>query len=1013
MSRPGRRASAIARGLGAIVVLAAVLAGLPVLLAEVGGSPLPRHIPDLAQITSSLARRDNGTLFLGAVRDIAWVAWAVFALATLAEAQAALRRRPAPRRLAGLGGMQNTAARLIALAALTFSSPAGILLTAAHQPGPVATATPLPPSGEAASVAPHEATLMTDSGGLSPARSFRVVSVRPGDCLWTIAERYLGAGDRYPEIVRLNIGRDMGRGQTFTNPALIMPGWRLRLPGGAHNRTSHDSRTQPATGLGHHQGHSSRDPLFSAPHTAAPATSPAADASPVAHAPAAPAPAAAAPDPTSVGPRATEHAATNSPGSGLTGHAPGGEEQATQHYLEVYAAGILTGGVLTALARMRHRQRQHRKLGRRIRLPADRAALQAEQSLRAAATPEHLHALTLRSALRELAARTIDAGSALPGIAGLHLTPDLLEVLLTSPAASPPAPFTPAPDGLGMRWHLQLPAMAPATGEEDDDAGDMLPGLVTAGLTDAGGYLLLDLEPLQVTTCTGPASLVDRVLATLAAELATSQLSGWYELVLVGCAELEVVEGRAQSSASFDEALDLLEARARDPGRRDGVAGVSDIRLRRVTDPDGTHLTLLVSRIVPTARDMRRLLQVAGTGGIAALVAGGASDWDQPPPANIALAADPQRPGGILAHISPLQITVRPQPLSREDYRALGSLFAAAADPGDVGADEPPYTGYGAPSWLPAASSLRPQPTQDVDAPDSGGDLGTLELEDASSPQEEPPPARDPAVPAAGPVTEAVSPCEPGPPRSAGLTVAILGPFTATGPRGPFQGAQAELVLALALSGPAGLSMSALRTMLGEDPDHPKSGDAVRQIIARTRRQAGLADDGREWVEHTGGGHYVLHEAARLDWDRFRSLADQGMRASSREHLADALALVRGEPFTGCFPWWLETPLIETVRAEIVDTADMLAGLHLAAGDTAGSARAARTGLAADRAAEQLWRALMRAEDAAGNLGGVRAAWQQCLDAIGEIAPDGDPHPDTVSLYRQLTGGPRQPVGLS
>jgi hypothetical protein len=55
-------------------------------------------------------------------------------------------------------------------------------------------------------------------------------------------------------------------------------------------------------------------------------------------------------------------------------------------------------------------------------------------------------------------------------------------------------------------------------------------------------------------------------------------------------------------------------------------------------------------------------------------------------------------------------------------------------------------------------------------------------------------------------------------------------------------------------------------------------------------------------------------------------------------------------------------------------------------------------------AAEQLWRALMRAEDAAGNRAGVHEAWQRCLAAVAEVAVDGQPHPDTLVLYRQLTG---------
>jgi DNA-binding SARP family transcriptional activator len=95
------------------------------------------------------------------------------------------------------------------------------------------------------------------------------------------------------------------------------------------------------------------------------------------------------------------------------------------------------------------------------------------------------------------------------------------------------------------------------------------------------------------------------------------------------------------------------------------------------------------------------------------------------------------------------------------------------------------------------------------------------------------------------------------------------------------------------------------------------------------------------------------------------------------------------------------------VRAQIVDAAEMLAELELAAGDPSASARAARTGLSGDTAAEPLWRAVMRAEHAAGNLAGVREAWSRCLDTMTDIAADGEPHPDTAALYQQLTGGGR------
>jgi hypothetical protein len=89
--------TAAVRGGFALLILAAVVIGLPVLLLKLGGDPLPSHVPAWHQVTGALLHKDNGTLFLGAVRDVAWIAWALFTVAVLAEAQAALRGRKAPR----------------------------------------------------------------------------------------------------------------------------------------------------------------------------------------------------------------------------------------------------------------------------------------------------------------------------------------------------------------------------------------------------------------------------------------------------------------------------------------------------------------------------------------------------------------------------------------------------------------------------------------------------------------------------------------------------------------------------------------------------------------------------------------------------------------------------------------------------------------------------------------------------------------------------------------------------
>jgi nucleoid-associated protein YgaU len=56
------------------------------------------------------------------------------------------------------------------------------------------------------------------------------VTVRPGDSLWRIAERRTGNGTAWLDLWRANRGVRMAGGRRFTDPDLILPGWRLRLP---------------------------------------------------------------------------------------------------------------------------------------------------------------------------------------------------------------------------------------------------------------------------------------------------------------------------------------------------------------------------------------------------------------------------------------------------------------------------------------------------------------------------------------------------------------------------------------------------------------------------------------------------------------------------------------------------------------------------------------------------------------------------------------------------------------
>jgi len=932
------RARAAATGLAALTVLAALVVGLPLVLYRFGGAPLPGRIPGWHDLAARLARRDEGGTALAVIRGCAWLAWLLFTACVLAEAQAAVRGRRAPR--LRLGGLQGAAAQLVALAALAFTAPAAIA-------SPVAAVSPVA----------LDSMATPDSAPIGPA-----VTVQAGDCLWSLAQRYLGAGDRYPEIAALNYGRAMGDGEVFTDPSLIRPGWRLLLPAGAVSGPAPPA-TQTA---GSHSGHATSDPQYRQRHRTAnrhEGNGPARTRSPSSGAAVVP------------GPARTDGGAVSRPLAEQAGGLP-----AVPRIPEttVFVTGALAGAILTSLTRMRLRQRQERRRGRRIALPGREDVLAAEQRLHAGAPGEPVG--TLRHALACLETGLLATGQRLPGIVGLHVTPDLLEVLLTSPAEEgPPAPYVVSPGRQGMCWQLVLPA---AAGPETEC--HLMPGLITAGATD-DGYLLLDLEASQVTGCDGPPELVGQVISTVATELVTGQWSSWPDLILVGCDELAPL-GRAEHCATVDCALSQLEERCAKVAARIAEHGPADVRELRLAEPDDEDwgLTILISRAEPSADELTRLLDLAveSWGGLAALVAGDAEAADgRMAPAVLQLAPDPEVPDGIVANVAPLQITVRPRAMSGADYDAIALLLGAAADTNDVGPDDPPYAAYDAPPWIPRAVALQP----DVPTMVSPGEPDEGEQSDE--------------VLAAFVPRHRLPEAEAALPSGDRLDVQILGPLAITGAAGQLQPKQAELVLALALAAPAGLSNSALCTMLGADPDHPKPSDAVRQVIMRTRRRLGRASDGQEQIIHAGSGQYLLHPEASLDWSRFRDLA----RSGRADDLRSALALVRGQPFTGSYFWWIDVPLIETVRAEIVDAAETLAEFELVAGAPRAAARAARAGLAAEPSAEQLWRAVMRAEHAGGNQAGVTEAWRRCLDAIEDIAPGGEPHPDTAALYRQLT----------
>ena len=89
-----RTAGDIARGLGALVCLVALVIGVPVGLVLLVGWPLPTGLPSSEAIADALARTGvSDRTVVKIVACVLWVAWVQLAAGVVAELFGLLRRR--------------------------------------------------------------------------------------------------------------------------------------------------------------------------------------------------------------------------------------------------------------------------------------------------------------------------------------------------------------------------------------------------------------------------------------------------------------------------------------------------------------------------------------------------------------------------------------------------------------------------------------------------------------------------------------------------------------------------------------------------------------------------------------------------------------------------------------------------------------------------------------------------------------------------------------------------------
>jgi hypothetical protein len=244
-------------------------------------------------------------------------------------------------------------------------------------------------------------------------------------------------------------------------------------------------------------------------------------------------------------------------------------------------------------------------------------------------------------------------------------------------------------------------------------------------------------------------------------------------------------------------------------------------------------------------------------------------------------------------------------------------------------------------------------------------------------------------------------------PQKPEIEVRILGSPEVAGGKTPIDRRKSkELVVYLALH-PRGVDEGRLKTALW--PDHVPSPGSFNQTMSRARMCLGRDADDEHHLPHVADGLYRLGPAVDTDFRRleeaFAAATTNGMEATM-DRLADALRMVRGMPFEGAgggYEWAHTEGFLARIEAIAADAALLLAEWNLDHRDTAKAMWATGQGLLASPGDERLFRIRMRAHDQAGNPAGVESVMAELCRVVEALEPFDDLHPDTVTLYEELS----------
>ncbi|MBK6873830.1 MAG: LysM peptidoglycan-binding domain-containing protein [Kineosporiaceae bacterium] len=207
-----------ARAFGATLILLATLVGLPVLLALTVGNPLHGWADLVAGDLSD-------AVVIDVLAAVAYLAWLQYALTVIVEIVAAVAQLDVLRHVPIAPAGQRRLVHLMVATAFLLTPATTSSGTTGPPSASVTVSAPLMVPASAVAV-PVRAEL--DDGGVS-STSYTVTKDGPGT-YWDLAEHFLGDGQRWPEIWKLNDGRRQEDGAVLTSPGLLRPGWTVVLP---------------------------------------------------------------------------------------------------------------------------------------------------------------------------------------------------------------------------------------------------------------------------------------------------------------------------------------------------------------------------------------------------------------------------------------------------------------------------------------------------------------------------------------------------------------------------------------------------------------------------------------------------------------------------------------------------------------------------------------------------------------------------------------------------------------